>query len=130
MLSNGGDTEGLFHGAFMQSGAPIPVGDITHGQAEFDALVANTECDLAVDKLECLRLVPYTVLKAAVDKSPGVISYQVCCRSSQVRRTTHHVMQSLRLSYLPRADGRFLVDDPQKLVLNGSVSKIPFVTGV
>ncbi|TFK86058.1 carotenoid ester lipase precursor [Polyporus arcularius HHB13444] len=112
MLFNGGDTEGLFHGAFMQSGAPIPVGDITHGQAEFDALVANTECDLAVDKLECLRLVPYTVLKAAVDKSPGVISYQ-----------------SLRLSYLPRADGRFLLDAPQKLVLNGSVSKIPFVTG-
>ncbi|KAI0710399.1 carotenoid ester lipase precursor [Cerioporus squamosus] len=112
MLTNGGNPEGLFHGAFMQSGAPIPVGDITHGQAEFDALVANTECDLAADKLDCLRHIPYAVLKTAVDKSPGVISYQ-----------------SLRLSYLPRRDGRFLVDAPQKLVLNGSVSRIPFVTG-
>ncbi|RPD65826.1 carotenoid ester lipase precursor [Lentinus tigrinus ALCF2SS1-6] len=112
MLTNGGNTEGLFHRAFMQSGAPIPVGDIAYGQAEFDTLVANTECELAADKLECLRLVPYSVLKAAVDKSPGVISYQ-----------------SLRLSYLPRVDGRFLVDAPQKLVLNVSVSKIPFVTG-
>ncbi len=32
MLINGGDTEGLFRGAFMQSGSPIPVGDIEHGQ--------------------------------------------------------------------------------------------------
>ena len=31
MITNGGDTEGLFRGAFMQSGSPIPVGDITHG---------------------------------------------------------------------------------------------------
>ena len=82
MLASGGDTHGLFHAAFMQSGAPIPVGDIVHGQAEFDNLVVDTGCDSAVDKLECLRLVPYPALKAAVDKSPGVISYQVRCRRS------------------------------------------------
>jgi carboxylesterase type B len=29
MLTNGGNTEGLFRAAFMQSGSPIPVGDIT-----------------------------------------------------------------------------------------------------
>ncbi|ESK84804.1 carotenoid ester lipase precursor [Moniliophthora roreri MCA 2997] len=32
MLANGGDTEGLFRAGFMQSGSPIPVGDITNGQ--------------------------------------------------------------------------------------------------
>jgi acetylcholinesterase len=32
MLANGGDTEGLFQAAFMQSGSPIPAGDITKGQ--------------------------------------------------------------------------------------------------
>ena len=30
MLANGGNTEGLFRAAFMQSGSPLPVGDITH----------------------------------------------------------------------------------------------------
>ncbi len=30
MLTNGGDTEGLFHAAFMESGFPTPIGDITH----------------------------------------------------------------------------------------------------
>ena len=29
MLTNGGDTEGLFRAAFMQSGSPQPTGDIT-----------------------------------------------------------------------------------------------------
>ena len=32
MLADGGDTKGLFRAGFMQSGAPIPVGDITNGQ--------------------------------------------------------------------------------------------------
>lgn len=35
MVTNGGDTEGLFRAAFMQSGSPsspVPVGSITDGQ--------------------------------------------------------------------------------------------------
>lgn len=32
MLAFGGKDEGLFRGAFMQSGAPVPVGSITGGQ--------------------------------------------------------------------------------------------------
>lgn len=32
MLANGGNTGGLFRGGFMESGSPIPVGDITNGQ--------------------------------------------------------------------------------------------------
>ena len=38
--------------------------------------------------------------------------------------------QSLKLTWLPRADGKFLPDAPQKLVQQGSVANIPFVTGV
>ncbi|TBU50159.1 carotenoid ester lipase precursor [Dichomitus squalens] len=114
MLTNGGDPEGLFHGAFMQSGAPIPVGDIAKGQSEYDQLVQNTPCaDIASPKtLECLRTLPFDVLKQAVDKSPGIIS-----------------KQSLRLAWLPRVDGRFLTDTPQNLVLQGSVARIPHVSG-
>ncbi|KAJ3848967.1 Alpha/Beta hydrolase protein [Lentinula lateritia] len=112
MVSNGGNTEGLFRAAFMQSGSPIPVGDITDGQAYYDTLVEATGCSESSDTLDCLRGVDYTVLKAAVDATPGIFAYQ-----------------SLNLAWLPRADGVFLTDDPQVLVQQGQVSAIPIVSG-
>lgn len=77
MLTNGGNTEGLFRGAFMESGAPIPVGDIENGQIYYDALVSQTGCSGKADTLDCLRGVPYATLKAAISKSPGIFDYQV-----------------------------------------------------
>ncbi|KAF8895235.1 carotenoid ester lipase precursor [Infundibulicybe gibba] len=112
MLSNGGNTEGLFRAAFMESGSPIPVGDITNGQQYYDAIVAQTGCSGSSDTLACLRTVPYAQLKAAINLSPSIFAYQ-----------------SLRLAWLPRADGVFLTDAPQKLVQQGSVANIPFITG-
>ncbi|EGN97863.1 hypothetical protein SERLA73DRAFT_74118 [Serpula lacrymans var. lacrymans S7.3] len=111
MLTNGGNTEGLFHGAFMHSGAPMPVGDITNGQPYYDALVGETGCSGASDTLQCLRNVPYDDIMMAVNKSPNLESYQ-----------------ALALAWAPRADGDFLVDHPQLLVQNGSVADIPFVS--
>ncbi|KAI0763529.1 carotenoid ester lipase precursor [Trametes elegans] len=112
LLANGGDPQGLFRGAFMQSGSPIPVGDISHGQADYDAIVAQTGCAGAADTLQCLRGVPFDKLKKAVDASPGIFA-----------------PQSLRLAWLPRVDGNFLPDTPQNLVQKGSVASVPFVTG-
>ncbi|KAJ3770486.1 Alpha/Beta hydrolase protein [Lentinula raphanica] len=112
MVTNGGDTEGLFRAAFMQSGSPIPVGDITDGQFYYDELVEATGCSGSDDTLNCLRGVDYSVLKAAVDATPGIFAYQ-----------------SLNLAWLPRADGVFLSDDPQKLVQQGQVATIPIVSG-
>lgn len=112
MLANGGDTQGLFRGAFMQSGAPIPIGDITHGQKYYDSLVTDTGCSGAADTLQCLRSVPYASLKAAINKSPGLFSYQ-----------------SLNLAWLPRTDGVLLAEDPQKLVRQGKIANIPYVIG-
>ncbi|KAI0637477.1 carotenoid ester lipase precursor [Trametes polyzona] len=112
LVANGGDTEGLFRGAFMESGSPIPVGDITHGQSDYDALVSETGCKGAPDTLQCLRHVPYDILKKAVDASPDILE-----------------PQSLRLAWLPRADGNLLADAPQNLVKSGSVANVPFVTG-
>ncbi|EMD39501.1 hypothetical protein CERSUDRAFT_111813 [Gelatoporia subvermispora B] len=112
MLTNGGNPEGLFRAAFMESGSPLPVGDITHGQKFYDALVSETGCTGSADTLECLRQVPFDTLKAAVDKSPGIFSFQ-----------------SLNLAWLPRVDGVFLTDTPQNLVLQNSVANVPFVTG-
>lgn len=78
MVTNGGNTEGLFHGAFMQSGSPLPFGDMANGQKYYDALVAQTDCSGSADTLACLRKAPYDQLKAAIDASPSVFSYQVC----------------------------------------------------
>ena len=77
MLTNGGNTEGLFRAAFMESGSPIPVGDITHGQKYYDFIVANTGCAGSSDTLSCLRTVPYDKLKAAINQTPGIFSFQV-----------------------------------------------------
>jgi carboxylesterase type B len=112
MLTNGGNTEGLFRAAFMQSGAPIPVGPIENGQPAFDSIVQQVGCTGASDKLQCLREVPYPNLKTAVKNTPGILSYN-----------------GLNLAYLPRVDGVFLKDNPQQLVKQGSVARVPIVTG-
>ena len=77
LVANGGDSEGLFRGAFMESGAPIPVADVTDGQGDYDALVQETGCQGSADTLECLRQVPFNTLMAAVNKSPGIFAEQV-----------------------------------------------------
>ncbi|OJA18273.1 hypothetical protein AZE42_04997 [Rhizopogon vesiculosus] len=112
MVTNGGNPAGLFRAAFMESGSPIPIGDITHGQGYYDFLVAQTGCTGASDTLQCLREVPYATLMNAINLTPNVLSYQ-----------------SLALAWLPRVDGVFLTDNPQQLVLQGSVANVPFVTG-
>jgi hypothetical protein len=61
----------------MQSGAPIPVGDIVDGQQYYDFMVNNTACYGSHDTLECLRNVPYGRFKYAMDISPNFLSRQV-----------------------------------------------------
>ncbi|KAF9453334.1 alpha/beta-hydrolase [Macrolepiota fuliginosa MF-IS2] len=112
MIANGGNTEGLFRAGVMQSGAPIPVGDIENGQVYYDSIVADTGCSGSADTLQCLRTVPYGTLKAAIDKTPSISAYQ-----------------ALRLAWLPRADGVFLTDHPQRLVQQGKIAPVPFITG-
>ncbi|KAF9555946.1 carotenoid ester lipase precursor [Agrocybe pediades] len=112
MLAFNGKTDGLFHAGFMQSGAPIPVGDITNGQADYDALVAQTGCSKSKNTLDCLRKVPFPTLQAAINASPNFLSYN-----------------SLALAWTPRVDGVFIKDEPFKMVQQGRVAKIPIVNG-
>jgi carboxylesterase type B len=77
MLLNNGNQERLFRGAIMQSGAPIPVGDIEQGQQYYDFMVEETGCSHERDTLDCLRNVPYTTYQRAMDASPNILSYQV-----------------------------------------------------
>jgi len=112
MLTNNGNQEGLFRGAVMQSGGPIPVGDIEHGQQYYDFMVKETGCKAQTDTLDCLRKVPYDTYKRAMDKTPNFFAYQ-----------------GLVLAWLPRVDGVFLTEPPQYSVLRGHVSNVPMITG-
>ena len=131
MIANGGDAEGLFRGAFMNSGSVMSRGDISLGQRDYDDLVRATGCARTEDTLECLRQVPFPALKEAVNRSPGLLgSYRVrrdlLDLPSQV---VDYTPQPLDFSWGPRADGTFLEAPFQQLVQEGSVAKIPFVTG-
>ena len=77
MVSNNGNQDGLFRGAIMQSGGPIPVGDIENGQQYYDAIVEKTGCSKSADTLDCLRKVQYNTFKEAMDESPNFFAYQV-----------------------------------------------------
>ncbi|KAH8982277.1 carotenoid ester lipase precursor [Lactarius akahatsu] len=112
MLANKGNQEGLFRGAIMQSGGPIPVGDIENGQPYYDFMVEKTGCSGSSDTLRCLRKVPYTTFKRAMDESPNFFAYQ-----------------GLSLAWMPRVDGVFLTEPPQYSVLRGHVSNVPMITG-
>ncbi|PFH47076.1 hypothetical protein AMATHDRAFT_153008 [Amanita thiersii Skay4041] len=112
MLADGGDTNGLYRAAVMQSGSPIPTGPIENGQKVYDGIVQRTGCSGSNDTLACLRTVPYKTLKTAIDASPSIVDYS-----------------SFSSAWFPRADGVFLTDNPQRLVLQGKVANVPFISG-
>ncbi|KAI0046103.1 alpha/beta-hydrolase [Auriscalpium vulgare] len=112
LVTNGGNSEGLFSSAFMQSGSFFPAGPVAEGQPFYDALVANVSCAAANDTLQCLREVPIDRLRTAINASPNIFAFQ-----------------ALNLAWQPRVDGVFLQDDPQTLVLQNSVANVPLVSG-
>ena len=79
MQANSGDTEGLFRAGFMESGSPVPSGSVDNPylQSTYNQVVADSGCSSATDTLDCLRTVPTEVLKAAMDKTPSFVSFQV-----------------------------------------------------
>ncbi|KAF8516316.1 Alpha/Beta hydrolase protein [Hysterangium stoloniferum] len=109
MVINKGNPDGLFHGAFMESGSPFVLKDITAGQPFYDQLVANAGCSGSKNTLECLKAVPLNVFQAAVNESPsigGFMSLQAC---------------DDMLAWQPRIDGEVITENPQ--------DSIPFASG-
>ena len=51
---------------------PLPVQGPSKGQHTFDVIANATGCDDAVNKIACLRLVPFGQLVAATSLLPGV----------------------------------------------------------
>ncbi|KAI0730543.1 carotenoid ester lipase precursor [Earliella scabrosa] len=111
-LTNGGNPAGLFHGAVMHAGSPIPTGDITLLQPYYDQFVEQAGCAGEQDTLQCLRSVSVEKMVAAGRTLPNLFDYA-----------------GLASIWSPHADGVFLKAPPQHLVLAGSVAKIPIMTG-
>lgn len=111
IVTNDGDTQGLFRGAFMESGSPAALYDITANQQYFDKLVVDAGCQGSADPIACLRAVPFDKLGDAINQSPNLFSYQ-----------------SL-IVWGPSIDGLFFKRDPQDSLLKGLYAKVPFVTG-
>ncbi|KAF4581408.1 hypothetical protein EYR40_009693 [Pleurotus pulmonarius] len=112
MVANDGDTEGLYRAAVMQSGTPVPVGDVTKAQIHYNNLVENTGCSDESDTLACLRALDYEILKGAVDQTPSITGYN-----------------TLVLPWLPRTDGTFIKEDGQRLVQQGKIANVPYIVG-
>ncbi|KAI0365186.1 alpha/beta-hydrolase [Pilatotrama ljubarskyi] len=112
MLTNGGRNEGLFRGAIMHSGSPLPTGGIERLQPHYDAIVANTTCRGSDDTLDCLRRLPTDELLAAAATLPSLFD-----------------ISGLDEPWKPHADGVFLEAPPQQLVLANSVANVPFLSG-
>ena len=77
MVTNSGDNEGLFRGAIMESGSPLPTGDTKLQQPSYDTVVQHAGCAGAEDTLECLRGVSADTLMAAAEAVPNLFDYPV-----------------------------------------------------
>ncbi|VDC07067.1 unnamed protein product [Peniophora sp. CBMAI 1063] len=115
MLTNGGDTEGLFRTAFMSSGGALPTGTVENVQDRWDNFVTIAGCGSFLggsSVFDCLRNASLEAILAGQDASGSVFGYY-----------------GTDVAWLPSADGDFLLAPPQELVRSGSVADIPFVTG-
>lgn len=97
-----------------ESGAQVPVGSILNGQEFYDQIAVATNCTNSdpAASLHCLRHAPYNEVIAAIDQTPGFLSYT-----------------SLRNAWVPRTDGIFLTQDGQVLVQEGKIAEVPFIIG-
>ena len=127
MVTNNGNTEGLFRGAVMvsssgfcyllhrltimqpikESGSVLPTKDLSAGQPYYDFIVNQTGCAGSSDTLACLRTVPFQDMLDAVNQTPDLFAFN-----------------SLQLAYEPRTDGVFLKENAQALLSSGRFAKV------
>ncbi|OCH92510.1 alpha/beta-hydrolase [Obba rivulosa] len=108
MLTKSGDSEGLFNAAWMQRGFPIPLNTYADLQGTYDILVNLTSCKGSSDSLDCLRQLPYEELYEAMLTVP-----------SDQRFGRWQVV----------LDYEFIADQPETLLKQNRVARVPFVVG-
>lgn len=106
MVTNGGNTEGLFRGGIMHAGSPLPTGDIEALQPAYDIVVEQAGCASATDTLECLRQVPAATLLKAAAALPNLFDLPVKTLLSDLSMQSTSLMcwdERVLLRYGPRA---------------------------
>ncbi|OCH92464.1 alpha/beta-hydrolase [Obba rivulosa] len=106
MLSNGGNTEGLFSGAVMQSGFPLPLNTYAQLQSTYDAYISAANCSDSLDTLDCIRQAPLQTLLTAMDLIPP---------------------EALTEGWEVIVDGEFIPEQPTTLLTQGTVARIPYI---
>ncbi|OCH92514.1 carotenoid ester lipase precursor [Obba rivulosa] len=106
MLNNGGDSEGLFSGAWMQSGIPLPLNTYSDLQGTYDILVNKTSCQGSSDSLDCLRKIPFDELYEAMLSAPAAERFG---------------RWQIVLDY------DFIAQQPETLLSQGKVARVPFI---
>ncbi|KAF2756481.1 sterol esterase [Pseudovirgaria hyperparasitica] len=112
LTANGGDTEGLYRGVIMASGAGLKVDDYTRQQGTFNYMLESVGCRDATDKLACLRSKPTESFFEYINQSPQFLGYH-----------------STNVAWNLRADNHYLSDSPDRLIAKGQVADVPILIG-
>jgi carboxylesterase type B len=62
LIAYGGRNDSLFRAAIVESGGPCQLLPISPNQAAFNLLAQEAGCSSALDKLQCLRGLPFAQL--------------------------------------------------------------------
>ncbi|KAI9370647.1 Alpha/Beta hydrolase protein [Aspergillus egyptiacus] len=104
LVANGGNNEGLFRAAIMESGNAVgpPWNGTDWHQPMYDRIVEKAGCSNSSDTLQCLRDVPFDSLYA--------VAYE-------------------GLEWFAAIDGTFIKEYPQISITNGRIAKVPVLLG-
>jgi acetylcholinesterase len=110
LISNGGDNEGLYRAAILESGGATV--DAYNGtdyyQPLYDSVVSTLNCSEAYDTVDCLRHIPYTDLYNTLSDIGSSI---------------------YRFDYMPIIDGKLLREWPHTAMISGRSANVPLMTG-
>ncbi|KAL3475269.1 Alpha/Beta hydrolase protein [Aspergillus californicus] len=104
LVANGGDNEGLFRAAIMDSGNAVgpPWNGTDWYQPMYNRIVEKAGCSNSTKTLQCLRDLPFDSLYA--------VAYE-------------------GLEWFAAVDGTFIKEYPQISITNGRIAKVPILLG-
>ena len=87
MVTNGGNPEGLFRAAWMDSGSLPPSENSSALQPTFDSFAADVGCASAKNVLACLRDTPLEAFIGAMNKTESFLSFKVATSACHATRS-------------------------------------------
>jgi len=107
LIAFGGRNDRLFRAAIMQSGSPTSFTSLSPSQDAFNNLTDSTGCSGALDKLQCLREIPFATLNQFFNNTqPGT-----------------------RQPWAPVIDGDFIPGKASILLAQGKYVPVPIISG-